>query len=89
MKLTALIPMLSVSDLKRSIAFYRDGLGFHVLNIFGEPDPKWCMIGRDGLPVTELRVTGYGMKEFELRDPDNYWLRAGIRRSADGSRVTS
>src|SRR5690349_19396208 len=27
-----------------------------------------------GLPVTDLRVTVYGMKEFELRDPDDYWL---------------
>jgi len=29
------------------------------------------------LPVTELRVTDYGMKEFELRDPDGYWLWFG------------
>lgn len=121
MKLTALIPMLSVRDLQRSIAFYRDRLGFHVINTFGDPSPKWCMLGRDaiklmlneppaaetdalspqakdfqvyyfypedvialheawardGLPVTDLRVTGYGMKEFELRDPDNYWLWFG------------
>ncbi|EKS33823.1 VOC family protein [Afipia clevelandensis] len=121
MKLTALIPMLSVSDLTLSIAFYRDRLGFNVINVFGEPEPKWCMIGRDaikfmlneppraetdtvplhaknfqvyyfypddvaslhaawksdGLPVTDLRVTLYGMKEFELRDPDNYWLWFG------------
>jgi catechol 2,3-dioxygenase-like lactoylglutathione lyase family enzyme len=30
-----------------------------------------------GLPVTDLRVTSYGMKEFELRDPDGYWLWFG------------
>jgi catechol 2,3-dioxygenase-like lactoylglutathione lyase family enzyme len=30
-----------------------------------------------GLPVTDLRVTTYGMKEFELRDPDDYWLWFG------------
>jgi hypothetical protein len=29
------------------------------------------------LPVTELRVTVYGMKEFELRDPDGHWLWFG------------
>lgn len=126
MKLTALIPMLSVSNLTQSIAFYRDRLGFHVVNVFGEPEPKWCMLGhgpiklmlneppraeintlppharnfqvyyfypddvvglhdtwkRGGLPVSDLRVTGYGMKEFELRDPDNYWLWFG-QESAD------
>jgi catechol 2,3-dioxygenase-like lactoylglutathione lyase family enzyme len=30
-----------------------------------------------GLAVTDLRVTIYGMKEFELRDPDGYWLWFG------------
>ena len=121
MKLTTLIPMLSVSDLKRTMAFYCDRLGFHVVNKFGDPDPVWCMLSRDGtklmfnqppaeeikdlplrakdfqvfyfypdnlvalhaawkakrLPITELRVTVYGMKEFELRDPDGYWLWFG------------
>ena len=121
MSLNQLIPMLSVTDLKRTIAFYRDRLGFRVLNTFGEPDPVWCMLARDkiklmfnqpqaeemaelprrakdfqifyfypddvvalhagwkaaGLDVTDLRVTIYGMKEFELRDPDGYWLWFG------------
>jgi catechol 2,3-dioxygenase-like lactoylglutathione lyase family enzyme len=30
-----------------------------------------------GVPVSDLRVTDYGMKEFELRDPDGYWLWFG------------
>ena len=30
-----------------------------------------------GVPVTDLRVTGYGMREFEIRDPDGYWLWFG------------
>lgn len=30
-----------------------------------------------GLAVTDLRVTVYNMKEFELRDPDGYWLWFG------------
>ena len=30
-----------------------------------------------GLAVTDLRVTVYGMKEFELRDPDGIWLWFG------------
>ena len=121
MKLNALLPMLSVSDLKRTMAFYGDRLGFHVINTFGEPEPRWCMMGREGvrimfnqpspeeiaelprrakdfqiyyfypdnvaalhaawkqksLSVTDLRVTHYGMKEFELRDPDGYWLWFG------------
>ena len=125
MKLTALVPMLSVSDLGRTIGFYRDRLGFHVDNTFGEPAPVWCALSRDGvrmmfnqppqekmnelpqrtkdfqvyyfypddvvalhaawkrdgLPVTDLRVTDYGMKEFELRDPDHHWLWFGQNSS--------
>ena len=30
-----------------------------------------------GVPVGDLRVTFYGMKEFEVRDPDDYWLWFG------------
>ncbi len=32
---------------------------------------------RRGLNPTPLRVTAYAMKEFELRDPDDYWLWFG------------
>ena len=30
-----------------------------------------------GVPVTPLRVTVYHMKEFEVRDPEGYWLWFG------------
>jgi hypothetical protein len=30
-----------------------------------------------GVAVTDLRVTVYQMKEFEVRDPDGYWLWFG------------
>lgn len=30
-----------------------------------------------GVAVTDIRVAFYGMKEFEVRDPDNYWLWFG------------
>ncbi|MBN8956786.1 MAG: VOC family protein [Rhizobiales bacterium] len=119
-RLNALIPMLSVVDLKRTMTFYGD-LGFRTVNTFGDPEPRWCMLERDGvrlmfnqppreemdaLPrrakdfqvfyfypddvtalhsnwkskavdVGDLRVAIYGMKEFELRDPDGYWLWFG------------
>ena len=121
MKLRSLTPMLAVTDLARTIAFYRDRLGFSCVNTFGDP-PVWCMLRRDGveimfnappradverdvprksrdyqifyfypddvaalharwktagLAMTDLRVTVYGMKEFELRDPDGIWLWFG------------
>jgi catechol 2,3-dioxygenase-like lactoylglutathione lyase family enzyme len=30
-----------------------------------------------GAPVSDLRVTAYGMKEFDVRDPDDIWLWFG------------
>ena len=121
MKLTRFRTMLAVKDLRATMAFYQR-LGFRVAGMFGEPDPVWCEVVRDGvalmfnapprecverdvpaksreyqiyyfnsddvaglhaawkkagLAVTDVRVTVYGMKEFELRDPDGHWLWFG------------
>jgi catechol 2,3-dioxygenase-like lactoylglutathione lyase family enzyme len=124
-RLTGLRPMLAVTDLRRTMAFY-ERLGFRIAGVFGDPEPVWCELVRDnvammfnapprerverdvpaksrdyqvfyfnpsdvaalhaawkaaGLPVTDLRVTIYRMKEFELRDPDGYWLWFGQETS--------
>ena len=125
MRLKALVPMLSVVDLRRTIAFYCDELGFRCTGKFGDADPVWCYLERDGaslmfnqppaaemvelprrakdfqiyyfypedvvalhqawaqkgLPVGDLRMTEYRMREFELRDPDGYWLWFGQETS--------
>ncbi|USN98792.1 MAG: VOC family protein [Phycisphaeraceae bacterium] len=112
-------PMLAVQDLRRTIDFYRDKLGFTLGDTFGDP-PVWCSLHREGVelmfnqppdaakdvprrsrdyqvfyinaddvvalrdellghgaPCSDLRVTIYGMKEFEVRDPDHIWLWFG------------
>jgi len=119
--MTTLRPMLAVTDLQRTIAFYRDRLGFTLGETFGDP-PVWCELFRDGVsimfnappsedvrrdvprrsrdyqiyyinspdvaalredllsrgaPASDLRITEYGMKEFEVRDPDGVWLWFG------------
>ena len=46
MKTQNLVPMVSVSDVERSIAFYRN-LGFDVENTFaceGETKPSWAWL---------------------------------------------
>lgn len=121
MRFRRLTPMLSVADLRRTMAFYCDVLGFHCQSTLGEPAPVWCHLvhgdvelmfnqpqpgeldelparARDfqvfylypedvsalhaellakGAAVSDLRVTSYNMKEFELRDPDGIWLWFG------------
>lgn len=44
-----LVPLLFVEDIERSLAFYRDQLGFHMTEKW-EPDGKiaWCRLVRDG-----------------------------------------
>ncbi len=119
--LTRCRPMLAVTDLERTIAFYRERLGFMCTGTFGDP-PVWAEMIRDdvaimfnappsadvkrdvpvrardhsiyyintpdvaalraeflrsGAPCSDLRVTVYGMKEFEVRDPDGTWLWFG------------
>lgn len=123
-RLTILRPMLAVADLRRTMSFYTEKLGFRITGTFGEPGgpPVWCEVHRDGVEimfnapprerierdvpakskdyqvyyscvddvvalheefksrgvdVTDLRVTIYQMKEFEVRDPDGYWLWFG------------
>ena len=35
------------------------------------------------LPVSDLRVTCYGIQEFEARDPDGHILWSGLVRAAN------
>lgn len=47
-----LIPLLYVDDVDRSVAFYRDHLGFDIVESW-EPDGRltWCRVERDGASV--------------------------------------
>ncbi len=123
MKLKNLVPMMPVTDIHRSIAFYQDALGFTVHDKHTDEQGQWlwCHLQsgnvelmlafrREGidrahqrqargaivfyfypddvaalhaalqqkrLAPGDLRVTFYGMKEFELKDPDGHTLWFG------------
>ena len=126
MRLKRLTPMLNVSDIERSLDFYREIVGFELAsprqaveewrwawikagdcelmlsesggpaNQVAQTDPShdegWPAIyyfypedvvalhadvKRKGFQVSDLRVTFYGMKEFEVRDPDGHILWFG------------
>jgi uncharacterized glyoxalase superfamily protein PhnB len=126
MRIKRLTPMLNVSDIERSVDFYRKIAGFELvstretleqwrwatiksgdcalmLSESGGPakqidqrdplqDEGWpaiydcypedvvalhAEVQRQGFPLSDLRVTFYGMKEFELRDPDGHILWFG------------
>ena len=56
-------PRLPVADLRRSLAFYRDVLGFDVDVLWGEgDDPTFAIVARDG--------AGIGLFSGERAGPD-------------------
>ena len=56
MRLGKLIPMLSVSDITKSVAFYKDALGFELISTYiPEPGKMWWCMMRSG--DVELMLT--------------------------------
>jgi len=49
--LTYILPSFIVSNLKASIAFYVDKLGFEVLFIGPDEDPFWAIVGRENVSI--------------------------------------
>jgi catechol 2,3-dioxygenase-like lactoylglutathione lyase family enzyme len=45
----SLEPRLHIADFGRSVAFYRDVLGFEVLSTFPETAPSFALLARDGV----------------------------------------
>jgi catechol 2,3-dioxygenase-like lactoylglutathione lyase family enzyme len=48
-RFNALEPRLHVADYNRSVAFYRDVVGFEVLAQFPEHEPSFALLARDGV----------------------------------------
>jgi catechol 2,3-dioxygenase-like lactoylglutathione lyase family enzyme len=49
-QLIAIAPRFFVADIHRSVAYYRDVLGFNVDRLWNDP-PTFCMPHRDGLTI--------------------------------------
>ena len=48
-RFNSLEPRLHIADFDRSVAFYRDVLGFTVLSTFPEDTPSFALLARDGV----------------------------------------
>lgn len=83
MKLNSMTPMLETEDLKRTIEFYRDVLGFECRATFPEDaEPVWASLNKDGVTVmfsirnahsTIERPTLTGSLYFRPDDVDEAW----------------
>ncbi len=49
--LTYISPFFIVTDLKTSVSFYVDKLGFQVRHIGPDDDPYWAIVGRDDISI--------------------------------------
>ncbi len=49
-QLIGIAPIFNVRDVKKTAEYYRDTLGFRILNAVGEP-PVYAMVERDGCQV--------------------------------------
>ncbi len=49
--LTNIFPCFIVTDLKTSVSFYVDKLGFEVRHIGPDDDPYWAIVGRDHISI--------------------------------------
>ena len=50
-RLHSLEPRLHIADFQRSVAFYRDVLGFEVMATFPEDSPSFALLSRDGVGI--------------------------------------
>jgi catechol 2,3-dioxygenase-like lactoylglutathione lyase family enzyme len=51
MNLNYIFPFFIVEDLKASVAFYVDKLGFEIQHIGPDEDPYWAIVGRDNISI--------------------------------------
>ena len=59
--LTYIMPCFIISDLKVSVSFYVDKLGFEVRFIGPADDPYWAIVGRDNISIN-LKAIGPGVR---------------------------
>jgi catechol 2,3-dioxygenase-like lactoylglutathione lyase family enzyme len=49
--LTFISPFFIVTNVKTSVSFYTDRLGFHIRHIGPNDDPYWAMVSRDHISI--------------------------------------
>lgn len=78
-----LTPRLPVTDLGRTMAFYRDRLGFRPSVLWPAQEPTFAILDRDGtsvgfFPIDEARGQTMGYAELYIRVSDVEKLHAGL-----------
>ena len=79
MSVNEVVPLLAVDDLRRSLTFYVDGLGFTVKDQWpAGGELRWCRLQLDGagLMLQEFETEGHDAREFSSSKGDGValWL---------------
>ena len=64
--LLSISPRLHIADHARSVAFYRDVLGFTVDAVFPEEQPRFALLSRDGV---QIQIGGPAGKKTDAERP--------------------
>ena len=65
-RFNSLEPRLHIAEFNRSVAFYRDVLGFEVLSTFPEENPSFALLARDGVG---LQIGGIDTTKSPVNPP--------------------
>jgi len=83
-------PMLAVRDMKQTVQFYRDSLGFKVGMTFPDVDnPEYADLSKDGMVLMFIAAGNIGIgREAELGAGVSVTLAPGVLHVCTGSVAT-
>jgi len=67
MSINEVVPFLAVKDMRESLSFYVDGLGFELANQWEQDgEIRWCRLqaGSAGLMLQQYRTEGHDSRQF-------------------------
>jgi catechol 2,3-dioxygenase-like lactoylglutathione lyase family enzyme len=80
----AAVPQFSVSDVRSTVEYYRDRLGFAVGDLVADP-PQWGAVGRDGVEIFFNRLSAGASSHPRIRASgayDAYFRVTGVDQLA-------
>lgn len=69
--LTYIMPCFIIADLKISVSFYSDKLGFEVRYMGPDGDPYWAIVGRDNISIM-LKAVAADIRPIPNRTRHDY-----------------
>jgi catechol 2,3-dioxygenase-like lactoylglutathione lyase family enzyme len=88
-RLARACPLFPVADVQKSAAWYRDKLGFKIVNAY--PDHGYAILQRDDIEIHLWKCDDPKVAEMTsayIRPDDIGAVHADLQRAADGGRIS-